>query len=347
MTREAPRHNYKSAENAVTDNDFNHTPVLLEAVIDSLSPESGKVYVDGTLGAGGYTKALLDSANCIVVGIDRDPYAISYNKLLSKGYPDRLHLICGHFGNMNAHLSDCGLSEVDGVALDLGVSSLQIDNPDRGFSFGQDGPLDMRMSQSGKTASELVNSLDQDDLADIIYKFGEERLSRRIARAIVAARENEPIETTTRLAEIIRSVKRNQNRSKKNKRNKIDPATRTFQALRIEINDELNELQLGLNEAEKVIKPGGRLAVVSFHSLEDRNVKIFLRQRSGNDQRGSRHRPDSTEYREPTWRLLKKRAIKPTEAEISSNPRARSARLRIAERTAAPSWSSLSQEGQQ
>jgi 16S rRNA (cytosine1402-N4)-methyltransferase len=224
------------------------------------------------------------------------------------------------------------------VTLDLGVSSMQIDDPARGFAFAKDGPLDMRMDKSGQSAAELVNSVDEGELADIIHAYGEERLARRIARAIVAARTQAPIETTGQLADIVRAVAAPRKRSRSGRDTKIDPATRTFQALRIKVNDELAELERGLGAAEAILKPGGRLAIVSFHSLEDRRVKIFLRQRSGTEGRGSRHQPDIPAQRDPAWRLIERRAIKPSETEIAQNPRARSARLRVAERTEAPSW---------
>jgi 16S rRNA (cytosine1402-N4)-methyltransferase len=318
-----------------------HTPVLLNSVIAALEPRTGAVYVDGTLGSGGYTSALLRTANCIVWGIDRDPDAIARNAELSARYAGHLHLVSGRFGDMQALLADCGVDAVDGVTLDLGVSSMQIDDPARGFAFAQDGPLDMRMEKSGQSAAELVNSVDEGELADIIHTYGEERLARRIARAIVVARTEAPIETTGQLAEIVRAVAAPR---KRNRDNKIDPATRTFQALRIKVNDELAELERGLGAAEAILKPGGRLAVVSFHSLEDRRVKVFLRQRSGNEGRGSRHRPDIPAQRDPAWRLTRRRAIRPSEAEIAQNRRARSARLRVAERTEAPSWGPVREE---
>jgi 16S rRNA (cytosine1402-N4)-methyltransferase len=321
-----------------------HTPVLLDSVIAALDPRTGAVYVDGTLGGAGYTKALLSAADCIVWGIDRDPDAIARNSDLAAQYAGRLHLVAGRFGDMQTLLADHGLHAVDGVTLDLGVSSMQIDDPARGFAFSQDGPLDMRMEKAGQSAADLVNSVEEAELADIIYAYGEERLARRIARAIVAARAEAPIETTGRLADIVRAVARPRKRSRSGRDNKIDPATRTFQALRIKVNDELAELERGLGAAEAILKPGGRLAIVSFHSLEDRRVKVFLRQRSGNDSLGSRHRPEITTRREPAWRLLGRRAIQPSDAEIAQNPRARSARLRVAERTEAPSWGPISEE---
>lgn len=318
-----------------------HTPVLLDAVIAALEPRTGAVYVDGTLGGGGYASALLGAADCIVWGIDRDPDAIAHNAELSARYAGRLHLVSGRFGDMQTLLAEHGVGAVDGVTLDLGVSSMQIDDPARGFAFSQDGPLDMRMEKSGQSAAELVNSVDEGELADIIHTYGEERLARRIARAIVAARTEAPIETTGQLAEIVRAVAAPRMR---NRDNRIDPATRTFQALRIKINDELAELERGLGAAEAILKPGGRLAVVSFHSLEDRRVKVFLRQRSGNEGRGSRHRPDIPAPRDPAWRLIRRRAIRPSETEIALNPRARSARLRVAERTEAPGWGPVGEE---
>ncbi|MDH3737891.1 MAG: 16S rRNA (cytosine(1402)-N(4))-methyltransferase RsmH [Alphaproteobacteria bacterium] len=321
-----------------------HTPVLLDAVIAALEPHTGAVYIDGTLGAGGYTKALLATTECIVWGIDRDPDAIARNGELAAHYAGRLHLVSGRFGDMQTLLADRGLTAVDGVTLDLGVSSMQIDDPARGFAFSQDGPLDMRMEQAGQTAAELVNTVDEGELADIIHAYGEERLARRIARAIVAARAEAPIETTGRLADIVRAVATPRKRSRSGRDTKIDPATRTFQALRIKVNDELAELERGLGAAEAILKPGGRLAVVSFHSLEDRRVKVFLRQRSGNDGRGSRHRPDIAARRAPAWRLLGRRAIRPSATEMAQNPRARSARLRVAERTEAPSWGPIGEE---
>jgi 16S rRNA (cytosine1402-N4)-methyltransferase len=319
-----------------------HTPVLLDSVIAALEPRTGAVYVDGTLGGGGYTSALLAAADCIVWGIDRDPDAIERNRDLAARYAGRLHLVSGRFGDMQTLLNERGVDAVDGVTLDLGVSSMQIDDPARGFAFAKDGPLDMRMEKSGQSAADLVNSVAEEELADIIRTYGEERLARRIARAIVAARTQAPIETTGQLADIVRAVAAP--RQARRGGRKIDPATRTFQALRIRVNDELAELERGLGAAEALLKPGGRLAIVSFHSLEDRRVKGFLRQRSGGEGRGSRHRPDIEARRDPTWRLLRRRTVRPSDAEIAENPRARSARLRVAERTEAPSWGPVSEE---
>ncbi len=310
-----------------------HTPVMLKEVLDALSPRDGGIYVDGTFGGGGYSRAVLDAADCTVWGIDRDPEAVARGAELSKEYPNRLNVIDGRFGDMDRLLADVGVDAVDGVALDIGVSSMQIDDASRGFSFRENGPLDMRMDKAGSSAADVVNGFAEEELADLIYKYGEERASRRIARAIVSAREIAPITTTGQLASVIRRVL-------PRARDGIDPATRTFQALRIYVNEELSELDRGLAAAEKLLKAGGRLAVVSFHSLEDRMVKLFTRQRSGSVARGSRHLPESGETGPaPTFRLVSKRSIKPSDEECRSNPRARSARLRAAERTDAPAYS--------
>ncbi len=311
-----------------------HIPVMLGEVMDSLSPRDGAIYVDATFGAGGYSKALLDAADCTVWGIDRDSEALGQSAGLRKRYPGRLTVLNGRFGDMVRLLGDEGVERIDGIALDLGVSSMQLDQTGRGFSFRSDGPLDMRMTQtgaqSGKTAAEAVNELGEKELADIIYRYGEERLSRRIAKAIVEARQETPITRTGQLAALIRRVV-------KKSKDGIDPATRTFQALRIYVNDELGELERGLNAAETLLNPGGRLSVVSFHSLEDRQVKEFLRGRSAAAPQPSRHLPpDASPALEPTFRLLNRRVVKPTAAETSRNPRARSARMRAAERTDAP-----------
>lgn len=313
-----------------------HTPVLLGEVIAALNPRAGAIFVDGTFGGGGYSRALLEAADCVVWGIDRDPSAISRGAALVEAYPDRLQLIHGQFGAMRDLLQAQGVSAVDGVVLDLGVSSPQIDEAARGFSFAHDGPLDMRMDQSGQTAADIVNSTEESDLADIIYNLGEERLARRIARAIVAARAEKPILGTAQLADIVRRVMPPRNR----KRGRgIDPATRTFQALRLHVNDELGELDRGLVAAEHLLRPGGRLAVVSFHSLEDRRVKVFLRARSGGARGGSRHLPAEPEPPcAPSFSIRRNKATKPSEAETAQNPRARSARLRVGERTQAAAW---------
>jgi 16S rRNA (cytosine1402-N4)-methyltransferase len=247
-----------------------HIPVMLPEVLDALAPRDGAVYVDGTFGGGGYSQGLLMAANCKVCGIDRDPAAIQAGAALTTRFPGRLQLLNGRFGDMERLLAARGVTQVDGVALDIGVSSPQIDEPARGFSFRQDGPLDMRMGADGPSAADVVNTLDEAALADIIYRYGEERLARRIARAIVDARKAAPITRTLQLAEIVRKVVR---RSPDG----IDPATRTFQAIRIYVNDEIGELRRGLAAAERLLAPGGRLAVVSFHSLEDREVKTFLK----------------------------------------------------------------------
>ena len=309
-----------------------HTPVLINEVLDALSPRDGGIYVDGTLGGGGYARAILDAADCTVLGIDRDPDAITRNAPLVEIYGARLVLIPGRFGDMERLVRDLGFDAVDGVTLDLGLSSPQLDIAERGFSFMKDGPLDMRMERQGDSAAHLVNEADENELATLIRDLGEERHARRVALAIVTARTEARIETTGQLAKIVR------NALPKSRNTKVDPATRTFQAIRIHVNDELGELERGLIGAEHILKPGGRLAVVSFHSLEDRPVKAFLRTRSGGDSHGSRHMPEAAQRHTPAWRLPRRRATRPTDNETASNPRARSARLRVGERTDAPVW---------
>ena len=314
-----------------------HIPVMLREVLEALAPRDGAIYLDGTFGAGGVSSALLDAADCRVWGVDRDPQAIARGALMAKRYDGRLTVIEGCFGEMDRLVGQQGGAPVDGVALDLGVSSQQLDQAERGFSFRADGPLDMRMagseSATGPSAAEVVNSLPEAELADLIYRYGEERKSRPIARAIVAARRERPFQRTLELAEVVRRVL-------KRKPEGLDPATRTFQALRIYVNDELGELDRGLLAAERLLAPGGRLAVIAFHSLEDRAVKNFLRERCGEEPRGSRHLPEATGKGRPsaTFEALFRGARRPGEAECAANPRARSARLRAARRTAAPAW---------
>ncbi|MCX8230471.1 MAG: 16S rRNA (cytosine(1402)-N(4))-methyltransferase RsmH [Alphaproteobacteria bacterium] len=315
-----------------------HIPVLLNEVIDALNPRDGGIYIDGTLGGGGYARAILDAANCTVLGIDRDPDAIARNEPLLEIYGARLQLIPGRFGDLDSLVRCLGFDAVDGVTLDLGVSSPQIDIAERGFSFAKNGPLDMRMEQSGESAADVVNTASESDLAFIVRTLGEERHARRVARAIVQARTEEEITTTEQLANIVRGV------VPKSRKTHTDPATRTFQAIRIHVNDEIGELKRGLVGAEQILRPEGRLAVVSFHSLEDRPVKAFLRTRSGGDGRGSRHMPDAPAGRDSSWRLPTRRAIKPGDSETGINPRARSARLRVGERTDAPAWGAMNEE---
>mgnify|MGYP005848396423 CR=1 FL=1 len=314
-----------------------HVPVMLAEVLDALSPADGEVFVDGTFGAGGYSRAILQSADCMVIGIDRDPGAGPRGRALEEEFSGRFRFLPGCFGDMEALLGEAGtefvdIESVDGVVLDIGVSSMQIDEAERGFSFQVDGPLDMRMGGEGPTAADVVNSASAEELADIIYKYGEERQSRRIARAIVAVRTDKPFARTGELAGIIEgTIGRKPGTA-------IHPATRTFQALRIYVNDELGELERGLVAAERLLRPGGRLCVVSFHSLEDRIVKTFLRVRSGETGGVSRHMPEAREARAPSFRLLGRKAIRPGSQEEAANPRARSARLRAAVRTMAPAW---------
>jgi 16S rRNA (cytosine1402-N4)-methyltransferase len=309
-----------------------HRPVLLAEVLRLLAPRSGGIYVDGTYGAGGYSNAILDSADCRVWGIDRDPRAIADGAAATKRSAGKLSLIEGRFGEMQRLLADNGVNAADGIALDLGVSSMQIDEASRGFSFRADGPLDMRMSDRGSNAADLVNRLSEEELADIIFRYGEERRARAIARAILRRREQAPITRTGELAEIVRGV------LGKKRGDQSDPATRTFQALRIAVNDELGELDRGLAAAEALLSPGGRLAVVSFHSLEDRRVKAFLRQRTGRTPNTSRYLPETKPGRAPSFRRCAGDEATPGATEISGNPRARSARLRGAERSEAPAW---------
>ncbi len=302
-----------------------HTPVLMKEVVEALAVKADGIYIDATFGAGGYTSAILDAANCRVIAFDRDPNAIA-----AASASDRLTLVHASFAEMTAHV----LLPVDGVAFDLGVSSMQIDRAERGFSFRFDGPLDMRMSAEGNSAADLVNGASETELADIIYLYGEERHARRVAREIVAVRAATPFATTKQLADLVRRVV-------PGKRNEIDPATRTFQALRIAVNDELGQLETGLVAAEKLLRPGGRLAVVTFHSLEDRIVKTFLRTRSGGDGAPSRHMPADSSGCQPSFTLIGRKPVDPTASEIAVNPRARSAKLRAAIRTEAPVYGPL------
>lgn len=303
-----------------------HIPVMLNEVLATLAPRDDAVYLDGTFGGGGYTGAILDAARCTVWAIDRDPAAIARGAALAARHPGRLHLVQGQFGDMLRLLGEAGVTTLDGIVLDLGVSSYQIDDPARGFSFRADGPLDMRMGNHGPTAADLVNSLPEAALADVLYELGEERASRRIAKAIVAARREAPIETTGRLAGIIRAVLPPD-------RSGIDPATRSFQALRIRVNDELGEIERALVQARDLLAPGGRLVVVAFHSLEDRLVKRFMTEAAGRAPGVSRHDPRGLDRRAPAaFRLLTAKALRPTDGETHANPRARSARLRGIER---------------
>jgi 16S rRNA (cytosine1402-N4)-methyltransferase len=310
-----------------------HISVLGREVVEVLALQPGDTVVDGTFGAGGYSRAFLAAGPAHVIGIDRDPTAVARGHALEAEFPGRFTMIHGCFGDMAALLAARGIDGVDGVALDLGVSSMQFDEAERGFSIREDGPLDMRMGGTGRSAADLVNETPEADLANLIYDYGEERASRRIARFIVTAREQAPITRTRALADIVaRAIGRGP------ERDRIHPATRTFQALRIAVNDELGELDRGLAGAEQVLRPGGRLAVVSFHSLEDRAVKRFLQQRAGAEGGPSRHAPVRAGGRAPSFDLLFRGAVKPSDEEISVNPRSRSARLRAARRTVAPAW---------
>lgn len=300
-----------------------HVPVLLDEVMDALALAAGDVYLDGTFGAGGYTRAALDRGIAHAYGFDRDPTAIR------DAFADpRLTLIEERYSLMDSALAARGVETVDAIALDIGVSSMQLDRAERGFSIQSDGPLDMRMGGEGPTAADFLNSADEGEIADVLFHYGEEPKSRRLARAIVAAR---PLTRTGQLADVVR-------RALGWHPGKKDPAVQAFQAIRIHINGELDELDAGLVAAERLLKPGGRLAVVSFHSLEDRAVKRFLRTRSGEDPRGSRFLPEAR-GRGPAPTFLKPaKPVRPGEAELARNPRARSATLRAAIRTDAPAW---------
>lgn len=301
-----------------------HVPVLIRPILDRLAPISG-VWLDGTLGAGGYARALLDAGAERLIGVDRDPLALQMAQGWGARYGDRLRLVQGNF----AQLDEYADGPLDGVVLDLGVSSMQLDRAERGFSFAKDGPLDMRMGQSGPSAADLVNQASEEMLADILFHYGEERAARRIARAIARARAQAPITTTLQLAEIITSC------LPRPKPGQSHPATRSFQALRIAVNNEFEALVQGLEAAERALRPGGALAVVSFHSLEDRVVKRFLQQRAGQGGRGSRHAPEAPQDA-PRFSLIERRGIAPDAQELAENPRARSARLRLARRSDAP-----------
>lgn len=299
-----------------------HIPVMLHEVLKILEPRDGARYVDGTFGGGGYASAILEAADCEVLGIDRDPEAIARGEALVKRFGGRLTLVQGEFSRMDEFTG-----ESDGVVLDLGVSSFQFDQPARGFSFREDGPLDMRMSLSGESAADVVNRADERSLNQIIARYGEEKNARRIARAIIAAR---PIGGTAELAAVVAQAQ-----GPAALRQAIHPATRTFQALRIHVNDELGELERGLHAALKILKPQGRLVVVSFHSLEDRMVKHFLSERSTSASHASRHAPVSAPAHKPQFKLLTTRPLTPSAAELASNPRARSAKLRAGLKLAA------------
>jgi 16S rRNA (cytosine1402-N4)-methyltransferase len=301
-----------------------HVPVLVSEVIAALGLNGGETVVDGTFGAGGYTRALLSAGAGRVIGFDRDPDAIEAGRSL---VPDpRLTLVEDRFSQMDRVLVEHGIGLVDAIALDIGVSSMQLDRAERGFSFQADGPLDMRMSRSGMTAAEFLNTAEEAEIARVLRDYGEEPRARAIARAIIAAR---PVGRTAELAAIVRRA------AGFRQGQKSDPATRTFQAIRIHLNAELDELERGLEAAERALKPGGRLAVVTFHSLEDRIVKRFFRERSGGLPAGSRHRPALVDPNVPTFERVAK-PVSPTERELAANPRARSARLRSAIRTSSP-----------
>lgn len=303
-----------------------HIPVMLAEVLRTLQPADGEIYVDGTFGAGGYTRAILDSADCKVYAVDRDPEAHARAVAMAREYPGRLIPVQGCFGSVADLLAGLGVSKIDGLVLDLGVSSIQLSTAGRGFSFQHDGPLDMRMSLSGISAADVVNIMAEKDIADIIFQYGEERASRRVAREIVAAR---PLTTTKQLAAAVHKALPMHGGMK------TDTATRTFQALRIYVNDELGELERALESAQSLLTSGGRLVVVSFHSLEDWRVKNFLKEKSGRMPALSRHLPMPGKAEAAVFFVEESGGLKPTEEEVKSNPRSRSARMRYATRTEA------------
>ena len=308
-----------------------HVPVMLPEVIAALQPRDGEIYVDGTFGGGGYALRVLEAANCHLYGIDRDFDAISRAEALSEKEP-RLMPLLGRFGDMDALMINAGVDTVDGVMLDIGVSSFQIDQSGRGFSFMRDGPLDMRMGQTGPSAQDVVNQMTANDLTSIIRQLGEERQAKRIAHAIVTQRTDAPFESTLQLATCVEHAVGGR-RGKK-----THPATLTFQAIRMFVNDELGELARGLAAAERLLRAGGRLVVVTFHSLEDRLVKQFMRARAGFTAGASRYMPEAAKGPDPSFELKQRRAVEPSDAETATNPRARSARLRVAVRTPAQAW---------
>jgi 16S rRNA (cytosine1402-N4)-methyltransferase len=310
---------------------MSHVPVLIEKVIEAIAPIDGAVMIDGTYGGGGYSRAVLAVANCQIIAVDRDPEAME-RAWAHAGKDPRLIPAPGNFGELDTIARAAGREQVDGVMLDLGVSSFQIDEAERGFSFMRDGPLDMRMGKRGPSAADAVNRLTEGELADIFHFLGEEPAARRVARGLVYRRKQQPFETTLDLAETIE-------RSLGGRKGKpTHPATRSFQALRMYVNDEVGELGRALSAAERVLKPGGRLVVVTFHSIEDRMVKNFLRDRGGHAPGVSRHTPGAPKGAKPSFEVLQRKAIEPSEAETEANPRSRSARLRWALRTEAPAW---------
>ncbi len=308
-----------------------HVPVMLSEVLDYMNIRDGGIYVDATFGHGGYARAMLEMADCMVYAVDRDPLAERRAMQITAEFEGRLRFIRGNFGDLESLLHSVGVDHVDGICFDLGVASSQLDDSERGFSFRHDGPLNMRMDGGRPNAADVVNAMDAEQLADIISHFGDEKFASRVARAIVEARKESPINTTARLAEIIRRVV-------PRSRDGIDPATRTFQALRIYVNDEMGELERGLIQGERLLSPGGRLVLVSYHSLEDRMVKEFMKTRSGKTPNASRHMPEVTPLHKPSFSLVTRKSIAPSSEEVSSNPRASSAKLRAAERSAAPVW---------
>ena len=308
-----------------------HIPVMLKEVLDALVPSGGEVYLDGTYGGGGYARAILGAANCTLLGVDRDETAIARAREVAAS-EHRLIPLLGKFGDLDMLASESGFEALDGVVLDLGVSSFQLDQAERGFSFMRDGPLDMRMGQSGPNAADVVNRVDEQGLANIIFRLGEETKSRRVARAITLRRKERHFETTLDLAETVETALGGRRGAK------THPATKTFQAIRMFINDELGELARALVAAERLLKAGGRLVVVTFHSLEDRIVKNFLRERSGLTGGGSRHMPAAEAGVPPSFKLASRKALSVSSEEARDNARARSSRLRLGVRTDAPAW---------
>ncbi|HEY0927739.1 16S rRNA (cytosine(1402)-N(4))-methyltransferase RsmH [Brevundimonas sp.] len=308
-----------------------HAPVLLDEVIEALAPRKGDVIIDATFGAGGYTRAILKTG-ATVIALDRDPTVQVHADAVADDYPDTFRLIRTPFSGLADAFAQTGAAKLDGVVFDIGVSSMQLDQAERGFSFMRDGPLDMRMSDEGETAADIVNTWDHGPLAHIFKLYGDERQSGRVATAILRRRVERPFSRTLDLAEVVEKALGGRRGAA------IHPATRVFQALRIAVNDELGELRAGLEAAEATLAPGGRLAVVTFHSLEDRIVKAFLTERTGNAPGGSRHAPVAVETRKPSFTLSFKGAVEAGDAELAANPRARSAKLRAAVRTDAAPW---------